>query len=68
MMGAPVLPGAAVGILGSGQLGRMLALAARRLGYRLRRQRPVACPLGEDRAASALDQRGRVAGDGRAGR
>jgi 5-(carboxyamino)imidazole ribonucleotide synthase len=30
---APVLPGATVGILGGGQLGRMLAIAARRLGY-----------------------------------
>ncbi|MDZ7705405.1 MAG: 5-(carboxyamino)imidazole ribonucleotide synthase [Trueperaceae bacterium] len=33
---APILPGATLGILGSGQLGRMLALAARRLGYRVR--------------------------------
>ncbi len=31
----PVLPGSAVGVLGSGQLGRMFALAARRLGYRV---------------------------------
>jgi 5-(carboxyamino)imidazole ribonucleotide synthase len=30
---APILPGATVGILGGGQLGRMLAVAARRLGY-----------------------------------
>jgi len=30
-----VLPGGTIGILGSGQLGRMLALAARRLGYRV---------------------------------
>jgi phosphoribosylaminoimidazole carboxylase PurE protein len=29
-----VPPGSAVGVLGSGQLGRMFALAARRLGYR----------------------------------
>ncbi len=29
----PVLPGATLGILGGGQLGRMLALAARPLGY-----------------------------------
>lgn len=34
-MSAPILPGATVGILGSGQLGRMLALAARRMGYRI---------------------------------
>ena len=31
----PILPGAAVGVLGSGQLGRMFALAARRMGYRV---------------------------------
>ena len=29
----PILPGATIGILGSGQLGRMLAIAASRLGY-----------------------------------
>jgi 5-(carboxyamino)imidazole ribonucleotide synthase len=28
-----ILPGASIGVLGSGQLGRMLALAARRMGY-----------------------------------
>lgn len=32
---SPILPGATLGILGSGQLGRMLALAARQLGYRI---------------------------------
>ncbi|MEA2711068.1 MAG: 5-(carboxyamino)imidazole ribonucleotide synthase [Phycisphaerales bacterium] len=32
---AAVLPGAAVGVLGSGQLGRMFAIAARRMGYRV---------------------------------
>lgn len=31
----PVLPGATVGVLGSGQLGRMFALSARRMGYRV---------------------------------
>ncbi|HVF42968.1 MAG TPA: 5-(carboxyamino)imidazole ribonucleotide synthase [Pyrinomonadaceae bacterium] len=31
----PVLPGATVGVLGSGQLGRMFAIAARRMGYRV---------------------------------
>ena len=30
-----LLPGATLGILGSGQLGRMFAIAARRLGYRV---------------------------------
>lgn len=32
----PILPGATIGVLGSGQLGRMLALVARRMGYRIR--------------------------------
>lgn len=32
-MSAPILPGRTVGILGGGQLGRMLALAARRMAY-----------------------------------
>lgn len=31
----PVLPGSTVGVLGSGQLGRMFAIAARRMGYRV---------------------------------
>jgi 5-(carboxyamino)imidazole ribonucleotide synthase len=31
----PVLPGATIGVLGSGQLGRMFAMAARRMGYRV---------------------------------
>jgi len=30
-----ILPGATIGVLGSGQLGRMLALAARTMGYRV---------------------------------
>ncbi len=34
-MKQPILPGAAIGVLGSGQLGRMLAIAARRMGYRI---------------------------------
>ena len=32
---APVLPGATIGILGGGQLGRMIALSARAMGYRI---------------------------------
>jgi 5-(carboxyamino)imidazole ribonucleotide synthase len=32
---APILPGSVVGVLGSGQLGRMFAIAARRMGYRV---------------------------------
>jgi 5-(carboxyamino)imidazole ribonucleotide synthase len=31
----PILPGSAIGVLGSGQLGRMFAMAARRMGYRV---------------------------------
>ncbi|MGQ0645662.1 MAG: 5-(carboxyamino)imidazole ribonucleotide synthase [Elusimicrobiota bacterium] len=34
-MTKPILPGARVGVLGGGQLGRMFALAARRMGYRV---------------------------------
>jgi len=34
-MNQPILPGATLGMLGSGQLGRMFAIAARRLGYRV---------------------------------
>lgn len=34
MSAAPLLPGATIGVLGGGQLGRMLALEARRMGYR----------------------------------
>jgi 5-(carboxyamino)imidazole ribonucleotide synthase len=29
----PILPGSTIGVLGSGQLGRMFAMAARRMGY-----------------------------------
>lgn len=32
---SPILPGATIGVLGSGQLGRMFAIAARRMGYRV---------------------------------
>ena len=34
-MSKAILPGAAIGVLGSGQLGRMFAIAARRMGYRV---------------------------------
>ena len=34
-MTQPILPGATIGVLGSGQLGRMFAIAARRMGYRV---------------------------------
>lgn len=32
---APILPGSTLGVLGSGQLGRMFTIAARRMGYRV---------------------------------
>ena len=35
-----VLPGASIGVLGSGQLGRMFAIAARRMGYRVHTYSP----------------------------
>ena len=44
----PVLPGAAIGVLGSGQLGRMFAIAARRMGYRVHTYSPEAdTPTGQ---------------------
>jgi len=47
-MNAPILPGATVGVLGSGQLGRMLGLAARRMGYRIHTLSPErATPTGQ---------------------
>src|SRR5512145_3317546 len=41
-------PGSAVGVLGSGQLGRMFAIAARRMGYRVHTFSPDAdTPTGQ---------------------
>lgn len=37
---SPILPGSTVGVLGSGQLGRMFAMAARRMGYRVHTYSP----------------------------
>lgn len=43
-----VLPGATIGVFGSGQLGRMLALDARRMGYRFHTLSPgVDTPAGQ---------------------
>ncbi len=43
----PLSPGATIGVLGGGQLGRMLAHAATRLGYRIHVFEPQAnCPAG----------------------
>ena len=42
-----ILPGNTIGVLGGGQLGRMLAQAAKRLGYRMHVYEPAAkCPAG----------------------
>ena len=41
-MATPILPGRTIGIVGGGQLGRMFALAARRMGYRINVFDPVA--------------------------
>ncbi|ARC36029.1 5-(carboxyamino)imidazole ribonucleotide synthase [Paracoccus yeei] len=40
-------PGATIGILGGGQLGRMLSVAASRLGYRCHVYEPGAAPAGD---------------------
>lgn len=40
-MSRAILPGATVGVLGSGQLGRMFAIAARRMGYRVHTLSPA---------------------------
>ena len=41
----PILPGATIGIFGGGQLGRMTAMAARAMGYRIQVLDPdPACP------------------------
>jgi 5-(carboxyamino)imidazole ribonucleotide synthase len=39
-MSQPILPGAVLGVMGSGQLGRMFAIAARRMGYRVHTYSP----------------------------
>ncbi len=42
---SPILPGSTIGILGGGQLGRMTAMAARSLGYRIHVMDPdPSCP------------------------
>ena len=43
----PLKPGATIGILGGGQLGRMLSVAASRLGYRCHIYEPAAAPAGD---------------------
>ena len=52
-MNTPLAPGATIGILGGGQLGRMLAVAAAQLGYRCH----VYAPEGRAVAADVAAQR-----------
>jgi 5-(carboxyamino)imidazole ribonucleotide synthase len=55
-MNRPILPGSTIGVFGSGQLGRMLALVARRMGYRIHTYSPDSnSPTGQvaDREVSA---------------
>ncbi|HYE77445.1 MAG TPA: 5-(carboxyamino)imidazole ribonucleotide synthase [bacterium] len=40
-MSDPILPGSTIGVLGSGQLGRMFAIAARQMGYRVHTLSPA---------------------------
>ncbi len=48
MSGRVILPGATIGVLGGGQLGRMFAIAASRMGYRVRTLSPDAdTPTGQ---------------------
>jgi 5-(carboxyamino)imidazole ribonucleotide synthase len=52
----PILPGSTLGVLGSGQLGRMFAIAARQMGYRVATYSPEDdTPTGQvaDREVSA---------------
>src|SRR5690606_1000138 len=54
-LSAPLPPGATIGILGSGQLGRMAALAAARLGYRCHAYGPEAdAPANQVSAVSTV--------------
>jgi len=56
---APILPGATIGVLGSGQLGRMFAMAARRMGYRVH----VLSPESDTPAGQVADLEVRAAYD-----
>lgn len=58
-MSGPILPGATLGVLGGGQLGRMFAIAARRLGYHVR----VFAPEEESPGAQAADWHTRASYD-----
>ncbi|MAF29566.1 MAG: 5-(carboxyamino)imidazole ribonucleotide synthase [Croceicoccus sp.] len=53
MTSAPLPPGSTIGILGGGQLGRMLAMAAAQLGYRCHIYAPEAEGVAADVAAES---------------
>jgi 5-(carboxyamino)imidazole ribonucleotide synthase len=59
MSSTPILPGSTIGILGGGQLGRMMAIAAKRMGYRVAVLDPTpGCPaaqVADDHIAAAYD-------------
>jgi 5-(carboxyamino)imidazole ribonucleotide synthase len=65
----PIPPGATIGIVGGGQLGRMLAIAAARLGYRCHIYAPDEAPPAADVAAAftrgAWDDEEKLAAFGR---
>lgn len=61
MRADPLLPGATIGVMGGGQLGRMFAFAARRMGYKVHifspeRDSPAAQVADEATAASYNDE------------
>lgn len=64
-MNGPLAPGATIGILGGGQLGRMLAMAAARLGYRCHifapQGRAVAADVAETRTTAAYEDEAALA-------
>lgn len=66
MSSSPLLPGATIGVFGSGQLGRMLGLAARAMGYRFATFSPeVDSPAGQVadcEVAAAYDDEAAVRG------
>jgi 5-(carboxyamino)imidazole ribonucleotide synthase len=61
MKSAPILPGSTIGVVGGGQLGRMLALEARRMGYRVLILDPgvdsPAVQVADDHLTAPLDDR-----------
>ena len=60
----PLLPGATIGVMGGGQLGRMFAFAARRMGYRVHTFSPEengpAAQVCDEATAASYDDEGAV--------